>query len=440
MILTVIKKNLLSIICAIVALTAVGMQFYFSSWITQMQDKLNARQTTYQKLEKLSKGQRTLPILDPNSSEAAPLNVFPNDEIIKSGGEVTDKVAQESKAVLDRAVALNKHDVLLPGILPNNSSDAMGVKFQQEYADAMDYGTPEHRATSLPVKIAQAGTPPSDAEIDAAKDQKKNELEQLIQRDQAGNPFNKDEIDQEITKETTALPGQLRARAAHRFKVYIDADAIKMATNIAGRTTPEATAVFNAQVGMWMVQDMLQAVAEANAQSDSVLDSPVKRILRFTYPDEPLAKIGMSQPGSGNAGPSGPNGPNGPGPESPPPMAGGEGTPLHKNPMAGPAGRVSNFMYDVVPFELRMDVRESDLPRVLALLSKGRFINVSKVDVMALDATPLAATGYFYGSQPVVRVNVQGEEYFMRRWLVPLMPDRILAALGIHRDQGPPGA
>jgi hypothetical protein len=245
----------------------------------------------------------------------------------------------------------------------------------------------------------------------------------------------------------------MRADAARKYKIYIDDGSIKFANDIAGATTPEATAIFDAQVGLWLVQDVLGAIAEANSKSDSVINSPVKRLIRLSYPDEPIVQTAGINLGGGPRQPTpapqqqdsgedsmGSGGPPSSGGNMPAPVipSVAPGSLLVKVPTKSPTGRYSNFMYDVVPFILRMDVSERDLPMVLAVLSKGRFIDVVNINITALDSAPLAALGYIYGKDPVVRVEIQGEEYFMRDWMIGLMPDRVLAALGIQRPAPPP--
>jgi hypothetical protein len=449
LILAIAKKHLFSLICFLVAVAAAGSTMYFSGWYADLHDRVAARQSVDQKLTTLAKKPRTMPIVNPDSNDAEPLKHFPTRDIIKQGEDVTKEVALDSGTMLKEAVDRDRHDPLLPGILPNNPSQSMGVKFQQAYATAIDYMSPDHRDASMPDRVLKGGTPPTPAEIATRKQDIQNDLTAKMQYVN-GQPINQTQIQQQITDEQAKVDDEMRADAARKFKIYVDDGSIKFATNIAGATTPEATAIFNAQVGLWLVQDVLGAIADANSKSDSVINSPVKRLIRLSYPDEPIVRTyGMTVGGPG--GPQGAppppsmDGGDDPGRGPPPPAnqpavvvpQAAPGTLLVKAPTRSPTGRFSNFMYDVVPFILRMDVSEKDLPMVLATLAKGRFIDVANVNITALDSAPLAATGYIYGKNPVVRVEVQGEEYFMRDWMISFMPDRILAALGVQRPAPP---
>jgi hypothetical protein len=446
LILAIAKKHLFSLSCLLVALVAVGAIFYFNGWYADLHDRVSARERVYSNLETLTKKPRTLPIVNPDSNDGEPLKHFPTPDIIKAGEAATAEVALESNDIMKQAVERNKHDALLPGILPNNPSQAMGVKFQQMYAAATDYMSPDHRDASMPGQLLKGGTPPTQADIEKRRQDIQTDLTAKMQYVN-GQPINQQQIQQQITDEQAKVPDEMRADAARKYKIYIDDNSIKFANNIAGSTTPEATAIFNAQVGLWIVQDVLGAIAEANSKSDSVIHSPVKRLIRLTYPDEPIVRtIGVS-PGAPPPPPSMDSddssgmgrGPAGPGQAPTIPQA-SAGSLLTKGGRS-PTGRYSNFMYDVVPFILRMDVAEKDLPAVLAELAKGGFIDVANVQITALDSAPLATSGYMYGTDPVVRVEVQGEEYFMRDWMTALMPDQIAQALGAHPQTAapPPG-
>jgi hypothetical protein len=443
LILAIAKKHLFSLICLLVAIGAVGATVYFGGWYADLHERVSARERVFSNLESLTKKQRTLPIVNPDSNDGEPLKHFPTPDIIKAGEAATAEVSLQSSEIMKRAVDRNKHDALLPGILPNNPSNSMGVKFQQVYATATDYMSPDHRDASMPGQLLKGGTPPTQADIEKRRQDIQTDLTAKMQYVN-GQPINQQQIQQQITDEQAKVPDEMRVDAARKFKIYIDDNSIKFANNIAGATTPEATAIFNAQVGLWLVQDVLGAIAEANSKSDSVINSPVKRLIRLTYPDEPIARTIGVTPGAPPPPPSLDSddssgmgrGPSGPAPTPTTPQAAPGG--LLTKGGRSPTGRYSNFMYDVVPFILRMDVSEKDLPFVLAMLAKERFIDVANVEITELDSAPLAAAGFIYGKDPVVRVEVQGEEYFMRDWMKTMMPDRILQAMGITPQTAAP--
>jgi hypothetical protein len=181
LILALAKKHLFSLICLVVAGGAAGSIFYFNGWYADLRDRVSARQSVYQHLTSLATKARTLPIVDPDSNTTDPLKRFPTDPIIKAGEDVTANVALDSAGMLKFADDLDKHDVLLPGILPNNPSQSMGVKFQQVYAAAIDYMTPDHRDASMPGRLLKGGTPPTAAEIQQRRVDIQNDLTAKMQ-------------------------------------------------------------------------------------------------------------------------------------------------------------------------------------------------------------------------------------------------------------------
>jgi hypothetical protein len=102
-----------------------------------------------------------------------------------------------------------------------------------------------------------------------------------------------------------------------------------------------------------------------------------------------------------------------------------------------PTGRVSNGLYDVVHFDVIMDVDAEMVPMVMSELSRERFITVRRIDnLMAVDSALEQVQGYFYGNRPVVRLTLACEALFLREWTKPLMPTgvkRILA--GVQETQ-----
>src|SRR5437762_6944927 len=103
----IVKKNIVSIICGVVALAAVVVAFTFvSGKMSELQRSAEARKAAHDSLRTLLTKPRELPVVDPDNPTAAKLDKFPSDSIIKQGEAITASVATESKAMSDAAVAM----------------------------------------------------------------------------------------------------------------------------------------------------------------------------------------------------------------------------------------------------------------------------------------------------------------------------------------------
>jgi hypothetical protein len=99
---------------------------------------------------------------------------------------------------------------------------------------------------------------------------------------------------------------------------------------------------------------------------------------------------------------------------------------------ASPTGRVSNGLFDVIHFQMLVDVEAENVPLFLRTLAKNRFITAYQVDMKILDNAQKSAEGFRYGNRPVAALNVQCEILFFREWLSKYMPPLVKKQLNIQ--------
>jgi hypothetical protein len=186
------------------------------------------------------------------------------------------------------------------------------------------------------------------------------------------------------------------------------------------------------QVGYWIDQDVCNAIALTNLASHTVLDSPVKALVKL----EPAvsSSLYVLQPTDNFGGR----------PAGPPPSMNPDG-PLTTNFILSPTGRICNALYDVVQFDLSVNVDARYTEVFLRNLCKDQFITVRQLNMTKLDLEDdnLGVMrqgagdngqlgGFIYGNNvPVARLDLQCEELFLRQWTVPWMPDD-----AAHPDHG----
>src|SRR5437870_3618321 len=110
----IVKKNMVSIICGLVALLAIGAVFWpISGYYAELQDEAAKRKAVYEKLkgygDKLEKKERNLPVTDVSGPPTpVPLEQFPNQTVIDAWSKVTEQMKTESEQMFAAALEMNR--------------------------------------------------------------------------------------------------------------------------------------------------------------------------------------------------------------------------------------------------------------------------------------------------------------------------------------------
>lgn len=189
----------------------------------------------------------------------------------------------------------------------------------------------------------------------------------------------------------------------------------------------------------WIYEDILLAMKNANNDSVSVLDAPVKRIASIAvllY--DPLAGASSSKDSSSGGGGFGR----------------GRGSSKKTKeasvvPAANPSvevkldynesftGRHTNPLYDVRLVRLNLVVETAHIPAVMDALAQRNFITVTNSTIEPVDPFKALGDGYFYGAEPVSSLELELETIWFRQWMSPFMPDDVKQALGVPLQQTP---
>ncbi len=453
-ILDFLKKNVFALLCGVVAIAAVVGAFYpFSGYVQQLRDRSAQEAGNYGTITGFTRP-RHFPLVDPTRTTPVDLPAFPNATQVKVGKDAVDTLGKQSERALDLVVALNDttvvHPLLVPEALPAPVSDTPKFLFVDVYKKVLstDPAMSGHSSPAVPPPIQANPSAPvpmtADERLAAVHaenlfndvlhagqpaDPKLVEARRLWLRDNVyapqiigdinGQPTNREDVDRRYAAEAKDVPDKLAHEIADTKQVYLDAGAFAVQPSILSNGNPQLADIWFAQLSFWMQRDMAEAVAAANADSKAVATSPVKRILGLSLMPVPMYLFPTA---AGTAA-------------APSPAT--DVQPLPAMYSRSPTGRVSNGMYDVVPFRLTVDVEVGQVNRFIETLTKDRLIYVANQDLYALDATTLVPAGYLYGSKPVVRLTLTGEELFLRKWTTPIMPIVIKVRLGLMA--APPG-
>jgi hypothetical protein len=428
----IVKKNILSILCGVVALAAVILLFFpISGWFESLQSELNTRGAKYTEVETLRTAPRKLPTLVLNGTEQAVLDRFPNEQVIKVGQEKTASLTAQSKNMLDTVTKLNVREPLVPGSLPRANSQARN-EFPGEYLTMLGWGEKGFEA-GIPAAM-KATRPPTMEEISIV-------AQEIWDKDyntriySIGNQTNEQQVGQEFMSAIQDLPKTERTKRANNHLIYLDDTSLPVSPDIQLGTPPTDIQIWFAQTVLWIEQDVASAIIEANKGARNVMDAPVKHLVALSVPFGPDQYVlNAAMPGV-------------PGAEGAAPPVDANGAPAAFT--MSPTGRVCNDLYDVIHFDLVLRVDYRKIPQIMTELERNRLFTVLSSSVMSVDAAQeLKTNGYVYGNDPIAELTLRCEALFLRSWTVDkennykaaLMPDVVQQAVGAKPGAVPPGA
>jgi hypothetical protein len=440
----VIKKNMWSIVCGVVAVLAVVSTFYpLNGKFDELNQKLQSSVADKKKLKQLNDLNPNMPVIDPKTSEVKKLNQFPTEKIIAKGREVVGKVHSESEKLQARALAMNERKPLVASALPKGGLTALSA-FKEAY-----YAGLEQMKLDL-----DATTVPTTEDVKKREDEIfKEQFEPLIKKfgDQEQN---RQEVDAAFADAKLQLPRDMKIERAKTHAMYIMGE---KQGSVPGTTAsfdyhpgipslednrpPDVHDVWAAQLGYWIQQDVVNAIKETNASVTpkdgklTVEDAIIKRLNKTEIP-----KVYMTRTGPIAIDLA----------KNPQNVSSAQGQPAAADDNAAGAirsygfsatGRVCNPSYDVMHFTVQVDADAQKFQTFMANLTRGKFITILRVDVQGVDRQRIEQNaGYIYGKQPVVRLWLKCETIFFRSLTVdkdhPLMPVNVQKLLKIPQTPG----
>ena len=345
-----------------------------------------------------------------------------NAECVEARQRKVAAVEHECNAVQRYLSSVHGRRPLIDGVLPVARSDAERYAFAEAYAAAIvsfaDQLGAAGPAGPAEVAIAQREVDELRAWL-AEQDGDEIRLEHPARSAVIGEFGGPRSNSSNYKGRDQRFDATLRANVdrARHILCYAQTRSFHISPVIGGRR-PSMEEIWHAQVGLWIQQDLVEAVARLNheaaaAQSDReahVQYSPVKRIIEVEilgYHGDgstiPFASIDDRRS-----------------------RGFGEARLIFK-----PLG---DGYVDVVRFRVALIVDQRDLLEVVDRIvgeNLYRCLNLSfQTPKDERDA------GYLYGSEPVVCAQLYIEAYFARELFEPLMPEEVLRRLGGRRGDG----
>ena len=428
----IVKKNLVSIICGVIALMALVAVFVWplDGYYDALRTKADNRAKVQGKISGLLSKSRTVPVFDPNNPTATTLTAFPSKVVIDRAKVATQGVAGTSDKVVSSAIQLNEfgHELVLPNSLPTPINQPIAIKFRRVLQDALD----ELRTQEL-----LAGIPPTPEEFNNRADILWKSMQKDIIVLPDGSTPNIDQVMARYQDKINKLPDEMKAEMATKNKMYIDPmNVMRVSASLpADGNSPSRESIWWSQVAFWITKDVAMAIKDVNASSKTVTDSPIKNLLALQIPEDffpPGVAAMASAPVGGIAGGRGADAPSDT--AATPPVTGGlpdPTLPLPDGSAQTPTKRISNNLFDVVQFKMTLDIEADKIPLFLKTLATNRFITVTRMEMNPVDSQLKQILGYVYGPRPVVTLDLDCEALFLRQWTLKWMPLSIRKALGV---------
>jgi hypothetical protein len=216
-----------------------------------------------------------------------------------------------------------------------------------------------------------------------------------------------------------------RAKVAKAKSIlcYYDESTFHVSPFVLQDAAPLPEEMWFAQVGVWVQEDVVRAIAELNqAAADRVTegdpcvqDVPVKRLVLVRVlgyeveakEREREGRIWFPALDSGRA------------------SVGNYGGPSL-------TGRRCDDQFDVVRFVVSVVIDQRDLLQLIDRISRVNFYQCLSARYEMVDHETAMAQGYFYGTDPVVQATLEFEGYMAREVYGPLMPVAVRRLLGIE--------
>jgi hypothetical protein len=373
----------------------------------------------YSSLNTLRTKTRNLPVVDPDNPNPVPLDGFPNENVIAKGADVKKGFETQSTQLTAEALKLNTHKLLVPGSLPMPVNNAVALNFRDAYKRLI-LPTINQLGQIVNGGIAQTwkvGVPPTQQDIQLAV----QNLYNAKYKPQLGgalpgvtNDRMKQALNDEFNQEAARVPDQERSKVAMNSLLYMNPDALPYIQTFNNKEAPQPLDIWNAQLDLWIIEDVGNGIADANAGAKNVTEAAVKHLIKVSIAQpNPFVIMGGQAMDGELTGPApkvfdlGQQAQQG-GPEM--------GT------VSMMTGRVCNPLYDVVQYQVIMNVDATKIPQVMEALSHNRFVTVVKASIQAVDSAALKQQGYMYGDVPVVQLTLRCEDIFFHKWERPLMP------------------
>jgi len=268
------------------------------------------------------------------------------------------------------------------------------------------------------LRSAGAGSPPSPDEVARRVEEKRlREVDRLVgvNPDPSSiTPEIEDELRKSLVNERLSA---YSAPAQQSVLFYAEPSALASVAPYTGTSVPELELCWEWQWVSWVNQMLIDAIRAANETDLAVAYAPVKRLERIeveplTYPagsEQAAADLSQEIPTAFDRSLSG----RVYSPEDP------------------------NALYDARYVTMQLIVASKRIPEILDAFARSNLITAIDLDLAEVnDLQELAAAGYSFGRDHVVRMHLRVETVWLREWTRDFMPPTVRFRLRVAPPEG----
>lgn len=475
------KTNPISVVAfalMIVSLAAIGYFMFAANPALQARAEAPANQ----KISDIKRLMRQPVDVPPTNADDPPesRSVTINAAVVEVLGGIYTDLNRESENIFAAALAINQagHAPIMPGLFPDTPND-MKFRARTVYGQLLSalVGTrawadevAQNTGVAMPYLNAR---PPLEREyLQSLLDQ---QMDAMTKGDALAGTISEARRMQQKQEQQRELINELLLHA-QTINIYADPELenmlnpnpafpLQIASLGSSPESPTPSQLWEAQLELWILQDIVQAIALANDVANqrphtdidgnpvdsNVLNAPVKRLLRAevlpgyvglhnvggvqsiagTTSGARAGSSAVRSRGGGGAAVAGVGG----GAGYPPPAGGMTDQPretkLSENFAFGPSGRSSNSLYDIRHARVLVHADYQRLPELLNAIAQVNLMTVLNLKVTALDEYALLNDLYMYGQGDVVEVEMIVESLWLREWTAKLMPEDTKVYVGL---------
>jgi hypothetical protein len=463
------RANLITVASAVVAVVAIAAMVWFYMQGSALQQQMAERTSELDSVEQLMNQGGTLPAASVGGEEREFNRQTFKQVDVEQLKRIYSGLNEQYEQMYSAAEQHNRqgHQQLMPNLFPD-ASESMRFNARDRYLSAFRWMLQSSGETQdrLGLPRLNAGPPISQQQLQMALQRVRPSSGTDNSAQQANlTPQQRQQREQKQQQELLERRKDAYVRALRNHAAGIDLYAYTQAGLFsemfpfharawpASGDQPSMVQLWERQLELWIQQDIAQAIANMNADAESVLDAPVKRLVRMQvvpgyvglHTGGAVGGDGGSSGGndliigSGSGGGSGSGASSGgvpsqwrggyPVPDSD--LLGEEDGPTPNNFLVTPSGRISNPIYDVRHAIVTVVLNYEQLPDFMNELSRTNFMTVLQTQIQDVDEYQALQRGYVYTGGDAVRARLVVETIWLRSWTKDLMPQVTKQYLGI---------
>jgi hypothetical protein len=343
-----------------------------------------------------------------------------NGEAIDRQQDRIDAIQANYKKVVDWAYGFNRRPPLVEGVFPVPDGPKK-LEFREAYVAELE----------RLLELIRAGEPPADREIADMREKIKSERPRDFDpydgrsrepvEDQGAEQANLSGLitDAEAQKSPAARAAITKAQNVY---CYANLDSLHVVRRMySGGIELPPEVLWDAQRSLWIVQDVVEAVARLNQQAADALSQQGVQPWVGVLPVKEITSIRVSNYVFEDSEGSAPASPAAPGPAEPPGSVADSFTYYF-----------GTDLYDVMQFTVKLVVDARKIPLFMEEICRDRFYTPIRVAYVFVPPN-LNMSDKIYGEDPAVRLVIDFEAYAFGDIYRRLMPDAILDEIARER-------